>query len=93
LTSTKSIHLDPEIRDHQHAVTYAQNRSEVEGGRIGVWRTSFSAAHAFVVAAIDRRVQAVCGQAPFISGRATYANLAAQQPGGGPRGVHRVTAR
>jgi hypothetical protein len=41
-----------------------------------VWGTSFSAAHAFVVAAIDRWVKAVSGQAPFISGRATYANLA-----------------
>jgi hypothetical protein len=29
-----------------------------------------------VVAAIDRRVKAVSGQAPFISGHATYANLA-----------------
>jgi hypothetical protein len=48
----------------------------VDPDRIGVWGTSFSAAHAFVVAAIDRRVKAVSGQAPFISGRATYANLA-----------------
>jgi dienelactone hydrolase len=69
--------IDPweQIRDYQHAITYAQNRSEVDPDRIGVWGTSFSAAHAFVVAAIDRRVKAVSGQAPFISGRATYANL------------------
>jgi pimeloyl-ACP methyl ester carboxylesterase len=69
--------IDPweQIRDYQHAITFAQNRSEVDPDRIGVWGTSFSAAHAFVVAAIDRRVRAVCGQAPFISGRATYANL------------------
>jgi dienelactone hydrolase len=69
--------IDPweQIRDYQHAITFAQNRSEVDPDRIGVWGTSFSAGHAFVVAAIDRRVQAVCGQAPFISGRATYANL------------------
>jgi pimeloyl-ACP methyl ester carboxylesterase len=70
--------IDPweQIRDYQHAITYAQNRAEVDADRIGVWGTSFSAAHAFVVSAIDRRVKAVCGQAPFISGRATYANLA-----------------
>jgi len=70
--------IDPweQIRDYQHAITYAQNRPEVDPDRVGVWGTSFSAAHAFVVAAIDRRVKAVCGQAPFISGRATYANLA-----------------
>jgi pimeloyl-ACP methyl ester carboxylesterase len=70
--------VDPweQIRDYQHAITHAQNRIGVDPDRIGVWGTSFSAAHAFVVAAIDRRVKAVCGQAPFISGRATYANLA-----------------
>jgi dienelactone hydrolase len=70
--------IDPweQIRDYQHAITHAQNRPEVDPDRIGVWGTSFSAAHAFVVAAIDRRVKAVSGQAPFISGRATYANLA-----------------
>jgi len=69
--------IDPweQIRDYQHSITYAQNRPEVDPDRIVVWGTSFSAAHAFVVAAIDRRVKAVCGQAPFISGRATYANL------------------
>ena len=70
--------IDPweQIRDYQHAITFAQNRSKVDQARIGVWGTSFSAGHAFVVAAIDRRVKAVCGQAPFISGRATYSNLA-----------------
>jgi dienelactone hydrolase len=69
--------IDPweQIRDYQHAISYAQNRPEVDPDRIGVWGTSFSAAHAFVVAAIDRRVKAVSGQAPFISGHATYANL------------------
>jgi pimeloyl-ACP methyl ester carboxylesterase len=69
--------IDPweQIRDYQHAITHAQNRIEVDADRIGVWGTSFSGAHAFVVAAIDRRVKVVCGQAPFISGRATYANL------------------
>jgi dienelactone hydrolase len=70
--------VDPweQVRDYQHAITVAQNRPEVDPDRIGVWGTSFSAGHAFVVAAIDRRVKAVSGQAPFISGRATYANLA-----------------
>ena len=70
--------VDPweQVRDYQHAITFAQNRIQVDPDRVGIWGTSFSAGHAFVVAAIDRRVKAVCGQAPFISGRATYANLA-----------------
>jgi hypothetical protein len=44
--------------------------------RIAVWGSSFSGAHAFVVAAIDQRVKAVCGQAPFVSGQATFGNVA-----------------
>jgi pimeloyl-ACP methyl ester carboxylesterase len=69
--------IDPweQIRDYQHAISYAQNLPEVDPDRMAVWGSSFSAAHAFVVAAIDRRVKAVCGQAPLISGRATYGNL------------------
>ncbi|MFD3585878.1 alpha/beta hydrolase [Streptomyces sp. NPDC058683] len=70
--------IDPweQIRDYQHAITYAQNRPEVDPDRIGVWGSSFSGGHAFVVAAIDQRVKAVSGQAPLISGRATFANVA-----------------
>ncbi len=70
--------IDPweQVRDYQHGISYAQNRPEVDPDRIGVWGSSFSGGHAFVVAAIDHRVKAVCGQAPFVSGAATYANLA-----------------
>lgn len=70
--------IDPwvQVADYRHAITYAQNRSEVDPDRIGVWGTSFPGAHAYVVAAMDRRVKAVVTQAPFVSGRATYANLA-----------------
>jgi len=70
--------IDPweQIRDYQHGISYAQNRPEVDPDRIAVWGSSFSAGHAFVVAAIDQRVKVVCGQAPFISGRATYTNVA-----------------
>ncbi|MDT7628850.1 MAG: hypothetical protein QOI50_780, partial [Pseudonocardiales bacterium] len=37
--------IDPweQIRDYQHAITYAQNRPEVDPDRIAVWGTSFSA--------------------------------------------------
>ena len=87
--------IDPweQVRDYQHAITHAENRVEVDPDRIGVWGTSFSGAHAFVVAAIDRRVKAVCGQAPFISGRATYANLGpGEQSRSRARTVHRRPA-
>jgi fermentation-respiration switch protein FrsA (DUF1100 family) len=69
--------IDPweQIRDYQHAITYAQQRPEVDADRIGVWGSSYSAAHSYVVAAIDRRVKAVCGQAPLVSGRRAFEML------------------
>ncbi|MPY93335.1 MAG: alpha/beta fold hydrolase [Acidimicrobiia bacterium] len=71
------LEIDPweQIRDYQHAITYAQGRAEVDAGRIGVWGSSYSGGHAYVVAAIDRRVKAVCGQVPLISGRRAFEML------------------
>ena len=71
------LELDPweQIRDYQHAITYAQMRPEVDVDRIGVWGSSYSAAHSYVVAAIDRRVKAVCGQVPLVSGRRAFEML------------------
>lgn len=40
-----------------------------------MWGSSFSAGHAYVVAAIDRRVKAVLGQMPFISGSRQFQAL------------------
>jgi fermentation-respiration switch protein FrsA (DUF1100 family) len=63
------------VHDYQHAITYAQLRPEVDADRIGVWGSSYSGAHAYVVGAIDRRVKAVCGQVPLISGRRAFETL------------------
>ena len=66
--------VDPwdQIHDTQHAITYAQGRPEVDASRIGVWGSSYAGGNAFVVAAIDRRVKAVCGQVPAVAGRRTF---------------------
>jgi fermentation-respiration switch protein FrsA (DUF1100 family) len=66
--------VDPweQIRDYQHAITYAQSRDDVDAERVGVWGSSYSGAHVFVVGAIDRRVKAVSGQVPLISGRRAF---------------------
>jgi fermentation-respiration switch protein FrsA (DUF1100 family) len=71
------LEIDPweQIRDYQHAITYAQSRDDVDAGRIGVWGSSYSGAHAYVVGAIDRRVKAVSGQAPLVSGRRSFESL------------------
>lgn len=69
--------IDPweQVRGYQDAITYAQNRPEVDANRIGVWGSSYAGAHAYVVAAIDRRVKAVSGQVPLISGRRNFETL------------------
>ncbi len=62
--------IDPwaQIRDYRHAITYARRRDEVDGGRIGVWGSSYSGAHVLVLGAIDRRISCVVSQVPLISG-------------------------
>jgi uncharacterized protein len=68
------LEVDPwdQVRDYQHAITYAQGRSDVDASRIGVWGSSYAGGNAFVVAAIDRRVKVVCGQVPAVAGRRTF---------------------
>lgn len=69
--------IDPwqQVRCFQDAITYAQSRNEVDADRIGVWGSSYGGGHAYVVAAIDRRVGAVVGQVPAISGSETFRQL------------------
>jgi fermentation-respiration switch protein FrsA (DUF1100 family) len=62
--------IDPilQIRGYRDAITYAQSLQQTDANRIGVWGSSYSGAHALVVAAQDRRVKAVVSQVPLISG-------------------------
>jgi fermentation-respiration switch protein FrsA (DUF1100 family) len=62
--------IDPilQIRGYRDAITYAQSLPQTDAQRIGVWGSSYSGAHALVVAAQDRRVKAVVSQVPLISG-------------------------
>jgi uncharacterized protein len=69
--------IDPwqQIRFIQHAITYAQSRSDVDSEQIGLWGSSYGAAHAYVTAATDRRVKAIVGQIPAISGSEHFKQL------------------
>jgi fermentation-respiration switch protein FrsA (DUF1100 family) len=63
-------HIDPwaQVHDYRHAISFAETLEVVDRDRIGVWGTSYSGAHAIVVAAVDKRVKAGCAQVPMISG-------------------------
>ena len=69
--------IDPwqQVRFIQHAITYAQSRADVDAERIGLWGSSYGAANAYVTAAIDRRVKAIVGQVPAISGSRHFREL------------------
>jgi fermentation-respiration switch protein FrsA (DUF1100 family) len=62
--------IDPvaQMRDYRHAVTYALNRSDVDGDRIGIWGTSYTGGLVLIAAATDRRVKCVVSQVPEIHG-------------------------
>src|SRR5438034_6265933 len=69
--------IDPwaQVRDYRHAITYARTRPEVDRERIGIWGSSYSGGHVLVVGAIDRRVKAVVGQVPLVSGHDNFRAL------------------
>jgi fermentation-respiration switch protein FrsA (DUF1100 family) len=75
---TPRFEVDPvvQIRDLRNAITYVQQRNEVDQGKIGLWGTSFSGGIVLVVSAIDRRVGCVVAQVPFVSGHHKALRLA-----------------
>src|SRR5437899_3495223 len=62
--------VDPwrQIADWRRAITFLENRPEVDPQRIGLWGTSYAGGHAIVLGASDRRLRAVVAQVPTISG-------------------------
>jgi len=65
--------VDPwrQITDWRRAVSYLQDRPEVDENRIGLWGTSYAGGHAIVLGATDRRLKAVVAQVPTIDGYAS----------------------
>jgi hypothetical protein len=60
-----------QITDWRRAISYLQDRPEVDEDRVGLWGTSFAGGHAIVLGATDRRLRAVVAQVPTIDGHAT----------------------
>ena len=62
--------IDPilQVRDYQHAISFARTLPEVDKERIGIWGTSYTGGHVLIVAAIDKRVKCVVSQVPVVSG-------------------------
>jgi uncharacterized protein len=60
-----------QITDWRRAISYLQDRPEVDENRVGLWGTSFAGGHAIVLGATDRRLKAVVAQVPTIDGYAS----------------------
>jgi hypothetical protein len=56
--------IDPmaQVRDYQHAITFARTLPEVDKDRIGIWGTSYTGGHVLIAGAIDKRVKCVVSQ-------------------------------
>ncbi len=57
-----------EAEDFRSAVSYMQNRRDVDPSRIGIWGASFAGAMVSYVAAVDERVKAACAVVPVTDG-------------------------
>ncbi len=60
------------------AVTYLQQRNDVDSDRIGAWGTSYSGGHVIILGAIDKRVKAISSQVPVVSGYSAIQRLVRQ---------------
>jgi uncharacterized protein len=59
-----------QVADWRRAISYLQDRPEVDEERVGLWGTSYSGGHAIVLGATDRRLKAIVAQVPTIDGHA-----------------------
>jgi uncharacterized protein len=67
-------HLDPwmQISDYKNALTYVEQRDDVDADALGAFGISYSGGHVLILAATDPRVKAVVGVVPVVDG---YANM------------------
>jgi dienelactone hydrolase len=62
------LHPLDQVEDFRNAISYLQERDDVDAGRIGIWGTSFGGGIVLYTAAHDSRVKAVVAQVPIIDG-------------------------
>jgi fermentation-respiration switch protein FrsA (DUF1100 family) len=67
-------HLDPwkQIEDYRNAITYLENRPDIDADRIGAWGISYSGGHVLILGAIEPRVKVVVSNVPVVDG---YQNM------------------
>lgn len=71
---------EAQLIDLRNAITYLQGEPGVDGSRIGVLGTGFSAGHVVTLAAIDARVKAGVSVAPALAGQGVARQAFAPTP-------------
>ncbi|WP_235344057.1 alpha/beta hydrolase [Brevibacterium sp. UCMA 11754] len=63
-------HIDPweQISDYKNALSYVENRDDVNSEKLGAFGISYSGGHVLVLAATDPRVKSVVGVVPVVEG-------------------------
>lgn len=63
-------HINPweQIEDYKNALSYVEQRPELDSNRIGVWGISYSGGHVLVLAATDPRVRCAVSNIPVVDG-------------------------
>jgi fermentation-respiration switch protein FrsA (DUF1100 family) len=74
------------IADWRAAIDFVRGLSEVDGGRMALWGSSFSGGHVIMAAAADSKIRAVVSQVPFVDGLASAGTL-------GPAFIVKATLR
>jgi hypothetical protein len=69
-SSSNDVNSWQQIADWRRAISYLQQRPEVDEDRVGLWGTSYAGGHALVLGATDRRLKAVVAQIPTTDGHA-----------------------
>jgi uncharacterized protein len=66
-------HLDPweQIEDYRNAITFAENRADIDAERIAVWGISYSGGHVLILGAIDPRIKCIVSNIPVVDGSLT----------------------
>jgi dienelactone hydrolase len=77
------LSIKRQLADWDAAIAHVKTRSDVDGGRVAVWGSSFGGGHAIIVASRHPELRAAVSQCPFTDGLASARAL-------GPVGTLRV---
>ena len=73
MTGAARQHIVPleQQEDYRSAISYLEQREEIDSDRIGIWGISYSGGHVLIVGATDPRVKCIVSTVPVVNGYET----------------------